>query len=214
MASLSNFIKEIIFDIFPGINLLITNSGIEKRINELAIKRYEVNSNDNLEEIVSKLKKLNDKELKRKETIENKAKSILIIITLSGTLLIGTMDILYHSCSVNLLVYILIIGILYLIVSVLKILPIVRTIEFNDLYFDDLYAIVECKDENSNIIRITLDEKSIGENINELVKSININQLYLLKSSNNLSSAVSSIKISFGLIFLFLLLTSISLFLH
>ena len=214
MASLSNIIKEIIFDIFPGINLLITNSGIEKRINELAIKRYEVNSNDNLEEIVSKLKKLNDKELKRKETIENKAKSILIIITLSGTLLIGTMDILYHSCSVNLLVYILIIGILYLIVSVLKILPIVRTIEFNDLYFDDLYAIVECKDENSNIIRITLDEKSIGENINELVKSININQLYLLKSSNNLSSAVSSIKISFGLIFLFLLLTSISLFLH
>lgn len=93
-------------------------------------------------------------------------------------------------------------------------LLIVRTIEFNDLYFDDLYAIVECKDENRNTIRITLDEKSIGENINELVKSININQLYLLKSSNNLSSAVSSINISFGLIFLFLLLTSISLFLH
>lgn len=93
-------------------------------------------------------------------------------------------------------------------------LLIVRTIEFNDLYFADLYAIVECKDKNSNTIRITLDEKSIGENINELVKSININQLYLLKSSNNLSSAVSSINISFGLIFLFLLLTSISLFLH
>lgn len=206
-----NFIKNIFYSIFPFINLINTNKQIDSKIKKVEKINYKITKECETNDLFDELKKLNNKELKRKDSIENKGKSILLIITLSGTLLIGTINILYQQYHLNVLFIILIIGIFYLIISVLTVLPIVKTIRFNDLYLDDLYKITECTD-NSNIIKLNLDKKDVDEKINEIFKNIKINQLYLLKQSNNLSSTVSTIKISFILIFIFLLLTAINVF--
>lgn len=208
---IKDFIKNMIYSIFPFINLINTNRQIDSKIQEVEKINYKITKESENNELFKELKKLNDKDLKRKDSIENKGKSILLIITLSGTLLIGTINILYQECHLNVLFIILIIGIFYLIISVLTVLPIVKTIRFNDLYLDDLYSMTECKD-NSNTIKLNLDKKDIDEKINEIFKNIKINQLYLLKQSNNLSSTVSTINISFILIFIFLLLTAITVF--
>lgn len=208
-----NFIKNIIYSIFPFINLINTNKQIDSKIYEAEKINYKITKESENNELLEELKKLNNKELKRKDSIENKGKSILLIITLSGTLLIGTINILYQQCHLNVLFIILIIGIFYLIISVLTVLPIVKTIRFNDLYLEDLYDITECQKNNNNIIKLNLDKINDDEKINEIFKNIKINQLYLLKQSNNLSSTVSTIKISFILIFIFLLLTAINVFL-
>lgn len=208
--SIWNFIKCIIYLIFPFINLINTNNKIDKEIEKIKKINYTLTKKFESPTLFYELTKLNNKEFKRKDSIENKGKSILLIITLSGTLLIGTIDILYQQYHLNLLLIILIIGILYLIISVLTVLPLVITIQFNDLYIDDLYNLTECKNDSS--IKLNFDAKNIDQIIAEMFKNIKLNQLYLLKQSNNLSSTISTIKISFILIFIFLLLTAVNVF--
>ena len=204
-----NLFKKIIYIIFPFINLYFSNKKIDEKYKELSNDNYDIQANNNVKEIFQELKSINEKELKRKKIIEDKGKAILLIITLSGTLLIGTINILYES-NTDPLFIIFIIGIIYLIISVFKILPVVNTISFSDEYMEDLFNIEECKNNNIKHFKIKFSEKEYAERIGEMIKNIKLNQMNLLKKSNNLSCTLSTLKICFVLILIFLILTTIN----
>lgn len=204
-----NLFKKIIYTIFPFINLYFTNKKIDEKYKKLSNDNYEIQVDNNAKEIFQKLKSINCKELKRKKIIEDKGKSILLIITLSGTLLIGTINILYDSKNTDILFIIFIIGILYLIISVFEILPVVNTIPFNDEYMEDIFNIGEYKNNDKNF-KISFFEKEYSERISEMIKNIKLNQLNILKKSNNLSCTLSTLKICFILILIYLILATIN----
>lgn len=204
-----NLFKKIIYIIFPFINLYFSNKKIDEKYKELSNDNYDIQANNNVKEIFQELKSINEKELKRKKIIEDKGKAILLIITLSGTLLIGTINILYEP-NTDPLFIIFIIGIIYLIISVFEILPVVNTIAFSDEYMEDLFNIEECKNNNIKHFKIKFSEKEYAERIGEMIKNIKLNQMNLLKKSNNLSCTLSTLKICFVLILIFLILTTIN----
>lgn len=207
IGKIMNPVKKIIYIIFPFINLYFSNKKIDEKYKKLSNENYEIQVDNNAEEIFKKLKSINCKELKRKKIIEDKGKSILLIITLSGTLLIGTINILYNPTNTDILFIIFIIGIIYLIISVFEILPVVNTIAFNDEYMEDIFNIDEYKNKN---FKINFSKKEYSERIGEMIKNIKLNQLNILKKSNNLSCTLSTLKISFILILIFLILATIN----
>ena len=207
IGKIMNPVKKIIYIIFPFINLYFSNKKIDEKYKKLSNENYEIQVDNNAEEIFKKLKSINCKELKRKKIIEDKGKSILLIITLSGTLLIGTINKLYNPTNTDILFIIFIIGIIYLIISVFEILPVVNTIAFNDEYMEDIFNIDEYKNKN---FKINFSKKEYSERIGEMIKKIKLNQLNILKKSNNLSCTLSTLKISFILILIFLILATIN----
>lgn len=207
IGKIMNLVKKIIYIIFPFINLYFSNKKIDEKYEKLSNENYEIQVDNNAEEIFQKLKSINCKELKRKKIIEDKGKSILLIITLSGTLLIGTINILYNPKNTDILFIIFIIGIIYLIISVFEILPVVNTIAFNDEYMEDIFNIGEYKNKN---FKINFSKKEYSERIGEMIKNIKLNQLNIIKKSNNLSCTLSTLKICFILILIFLILATIN----
>lgn len=202
--------KNIFFMCFPVIKWVRDYRILKKESNELLNRRYELNQFDSGDvELFNKLNRFNQKEMKRKEMLEDKGKSILLILTLTGTILLGTMN-LFESAKINWTIIILFIGILYLIISIALILSVINATMFSDLYLNDSYKIEKnfdsLVDDDEDIIIEQIDIESVDENkqIAELIRSIELNQLTLLLKANDLSCALSSLKRSFIIIFIFL----------
>ena len=208
-----HYLKSIFFRCFPVIKWVRDYRILKKESDDLLYKRYELNRFDSGDtELLNKLNRLNQKEMKRKETLEDKGKSILLILTLTGTILLGTMRFLLESTSINWITIILFIGILYLIISIALNLSVINATMFSDLYLNDSYKIEKSisplvNDEEMEKITIEqIDIESVDENtqIAELIRSIELNQITLLIKANDLSCALSSLKRSFIKIFIFL----------
>ncbi|WP_295613456.1 hypothetical protein [uncultured Methanobrevibacter sp.] len=203
---------------FPSIELNDANNKIKRKYQKLYDSNIDISNYSKFDDdVLVKLEELNKKELDKKQSIEEKGKSILIIITLSGTLLIGIVNImLSKDFDGNFLILILIIGILYLVRSILLIIPIISTTPISDLTFDDFYDIkclykyqknmkIHTGDIN-NDMEWYIDEMEFQEKISVIVKSIKLNQMITQIKANNLRCTLSTLKLSFRFIALFLIL--------
>ena len=80
---------------FPSIELNDANNKIKRKYQKLYDSNIDISNYSKFDDdVLVKLEELNKKELDKKQSIEEKGKSILIIITLSGTLLIGIVNIM------------------------------------------------------------------------------------------------------------------------
>lgn len=215
-----DFLKYYFFKCFPFIKWIRDYRIIKKESDELLSKKYELEQDCEINiNLFYKLNKLNEKELKRKETLEDKGKSVLLILTLTGTLLVGTMRILFELNEFNWIFIILFIGLFYLTISISLILSVINATLFSDLWLKDSYNI---KKNTISLEQIKLEKnESISEKIiikdidghkqiGELIRSIEINRVTLRRKANDLSCGLSTLTRSFILLFIFLVFTFIN----
>ena len=192
-------LKNFLYCIIPYFELknnLKKLSNKEKLLND---KEFKINFEGNKKEFLSYLYEYHNKEINRKNVIENKGKSVLFIVTLVITLSLGSLGFIYskdfiiNSFFIFILILILIMGIIYFIIAAISLIKVVRTGPFNNLYLSELFNIPEITLEflNQSLDEILVNsvEMSIDNQINCLVKYIHINELIILEKNNRLDYA-------------------------
>lgn len=202
---------DIIYKCFPVIKWINFYFKIKSQIDTIFNQKYTVKKSElrlDDEKLFDSLNNLNKKELKRKEAIEDKGKSILLILTLTGTILIGTMNFLLENTGIDgLQIFLLFLGIFYLIMSICLILLVINTSMFSDLYLEDTFSIEKSKKSKkyeNNEYEISIGDINNCDKLGELIRSIELNQLILLRKANDFSCGLTILKRSFILFFLFI----------
>lgn len=209
--------KENLYKIFPFIQLWENNKKLQKDLNSLEKNELKINFNDvDKNKLLDDLYRHQEKELNRKDFIENKGKSILFIITLSITFTLGSINFIYNpKYTINpFFIFILIIGIICLIISTVTLLKTIRIRPQYDLYVYEKYNInYNSLDVSSNNeIKINLKELTDEEQIEILIKSFKANEKIILQKSNSLDCTFTMLIYSIILISIALILILINNF--
>ena len=168
--------KENLYKIFPFIRLWENNKKLQKDLNSLEKNELKINFNDvDKNKLLDDLYRHQEKELNRKDFIENKGKSILFIITLSITFTLGSINFIYNTkYTINpFFIFILIIGIICLIISTVTLLKTIRIRPQYDLYVYEKYNI------NYNSLDVSSNnEIKINKDNDMLLPTKNIEKLF------------------------------------
>lgn len=207
------YLSDLINFIIPYLEVKKGNAILEYKYNQILNKEYEIckddKFNDSDELFLNDLYKYQIKELDRRFKIEDKGKSMLFVITLSTTFLLGSINFIYQfKDQFNpILLIILIIAIIFLILSIISVINVVKIKPHHDLYLFDKY----------NINHITLNdlkEDKIIKNINKveddkkiltLIKSIELNECLITQKSDSLDCTFALIERSIILIAIFVI---------
>lgn len=196
---LKNIIEKYFHEIFPFIQLIISNKHIDKEYVKLENEKKELtySSYTSQQKIYSKLYNFVEKDLKRKKSIEDKGKSSLFVFSLVTSVMTIGLSFLLKSSWGLFSTLILIIIIMYLCLAVITTLKTIGGKDYNNLDFNEIYNIEEKETE------ISLKESSLKRNINELYKYHELNQKIILQKINSLYTTFSLVKLTIILMVIF-----------
>lgn len=187
-------LKKFLCCIFLCLKLKHSLKNLSKKKESLSDKEFKINFEGNKKEFLSYLYEYYNKEINRKNSIENKGKSILFIITLVITLSLSSLGFIYskdfiiNSAFIFILILILVMGISYYIFAAISLIKVVKTAPISGLYLSERFNIpditLELLNQNSNELLVNSIEMSIDNQINCLVKYIRINEIIILEKNN------------------------------
>ena len=204
--------KTWIYRIVPFLELLDKNKILEEKYDLLFDKEYDVDlTHVDKISFLEELYKYQKEEDIRRTSIEGKGKSMLFVITLAITFLLGSINFIYQfQCKFNhILIIFLICGIIYLILSIISVIGVVETRPYSDLYLFKKFSM----EPNSlkslrkdSIIKKVPNEISDEDKIIFLIQSIELNECIISQKSNSLDCTFALIERSIILIAIFSIL--------
>ncbi|AUC81516.1 hypothetical protein [Lacinutrix sp. Bg11-31] len=173
MKKIREFLKQ---QIFPGINATIIN----KKISETYVKQKEIDIDiseikKQKDEYISKLKNEVNLQLERKIKLEDKAKSLLFIITLAITTITFSLDYLKENANQIIPIIFIFFSITHFVIGGIRALQTLNIKEFN---IDQTNI-----ELNNNKFKIRLDKKA-SSLLKELIRSRSLNELIHVKIAN------------------------------
>lgn len=159
-------LRWIIEQTFPIFIVWLANKKIQETIDKLKEQDYRLEKS-NISEYLEQTILFNEREKKRKEIIEDKAKSSLLAITISITIILNVFKSDFGIYSKYCIIMITV-GILYFVFGAIASLNALNIKEFYDIYIDEIL-----RKENDKIIPISLSQ---NEKIRRLYKYIKLNQ--------------------------------------
>lgn len=194
-----------IFNLFFPIYCLIrANNKMESKYSELdkseinIIYDYETHEENNLcEGLYNYLQK----DLKRKDQIENKGKSILFIITLSMTFILGVINLFYNKDAklTSISIVFLAIIVFYLVLAAVTTLKTIDTKGYSNLYLERFNLNYDEKE----ITNIYFTQENKKEKIKKLYKYIKLNEIIIIQKNNILFCTLDLLKLSLFFMILF-----------
>ena len=197
LKTIKNFWQQ---NICPHIYAFSAEEVLKNKKNELKID-FEIDNNQNVDELIEELEVYHQKEVERKKTIEDKAKSSLFVIALSVTLILGSLNFIKDiktGTNFTLILLLLFLGLIYLVLSGVSSIKALNISEFHDIYIGDL---INEKEDEKNIKII--DKKDRAE---QLYKNIKLNQLKTNIKSNYVYATFVGIRNGIILISLFFII--------
>ena len=209
LGKIKNFILQ---SIVPNLYAFSAEKILQKKVQEVNEKNFHIEKNENLDakKIIEELKEYHQKESKRKEIIEDKAKASLFIIALSVMLILGSLNFIENSDDSIILkfseLFILVLGIIYLLLSGITAIKAINIRKFYDVYLND-----EIEESESRLKVIRLDEK---DRIILLYRIIQLNQLITNIRSNYVYATFVGIRNGIILISLFFIIIVCKIYLN
>lgn len=138
--------------------------------------KFKINETEDKKELISFLEEYRQREINRKDVIEDKAKSSLFVITLSITFLTGVLKIIGEINIIS-LIYI-IIGLSYFVLSGITAVEAIIPKPYYDIYFGDKFETKVLKDHK---IKIKINKE---QEIQALYKNVILNEFVIMKKTN------------------------------
>lgn len=182
----NRILSYIISKVFPTLETIIINKNLEEAIGEINKKSDSEFSNTNL--TVETLEKLQQKEMERRKTIEDKAKITIAGITIaitflsSGIAIINSLNdsfILQNKAYSIILLTIFIISFVYFVSSGISALKALNLTVIYDIYLND---------------ELDLADKGLSVRLSKMVKNLQLNYNITPQKENSLSASYQDIK--------------------
>ena len=192
--------------IFPFPHVLIAERIMKKNYAKLTNKKANI---DIIGHDVKKLSKMIEsyhyKEYKRKEQIEDKAKTSLFIITLSLTFILSSLTFIYTNQWLiprEIILLSLIIGVVFLILSGITAIKSLSVTEYNDIYLDGRVT-----GDYNKLQIINISEK---EELDLLYECVKLNEIITTIKENYYFATITGIRNGIFFITIFFILGAIN----
>lgn len=199
--------QSLVEPIIPHIYAFLIEKGLETKIQNLNEKKAKIKILDHeVDEFLEIVKKYHEKEYERKDIIEDKAKSSLFIVTLSITLILGSLNFVNSDKIIfpKFILIFLIIGVVYIIFSGITAIKALHMKPYNDIVID---SIIVGKDYN----KLTAVKMSKKTELSELYECIKLNQLLTTIKANYVEVTFLGIRNGLILVATFFILDAINI---
>lgn len=183
---------------------------ITKNVKKLEKRKYSfpLDNEEDFNKLIEDIKECHKNERSRKEIIEDKAKASLFVISLSVTLLLGSLDFIKDPNSGIIfkifMFLILVLGLSYFLLSGYSSIRAFNIRKFFDI---DINELIKEKEGKLNIINLSDKDK-----ISEMYKNIKINQLITNIRSNYVDATFIGIRNGIILISLFFIIVIVNIY--
>jgi len=203
LSMIKSFLQQ---NIYPHVYAFYAEKKLKNKAQEIKVN-FKVNKDDNLNEFIKELEDCHKKETERKKIIEDKAKSSLLVITISVTLVLGSLNFFRDIKDGTNFVYIislfsLFLGLIYLLLSGISSIQALNIEEYYDINIDDRITVTNDRQNIKNF--------DIKNRIEEIYKNIKLNQLITTTRGNYVSATLIGIRNGIILISLFFIIAVVT----
>ncbi len=193
--------------LIPHIYGFLTENMLEAQIQDLFPKKAKIKIDDSeVDEFFEIVKNHHEKEFERKGVIEDKAKSSLFIVTLSVTLILGSLNFINVDKIMfpKFLLVFLIIGVIYIIFSGITAIKALHMKPYNDIVINSLII----GEDYDNLTAVKMPKKT---ELSETYECIRLNQLLTIIKSNYVEVTFLGIRNGLILVATFFILDAINI---